>query len=155
MKKKIIILIIIIFVIFFAYIFIVKGLYSDITKRGLFGDMFGGLNALFSGLAFVGVIYAIVLQKEELGLQREELKLTREELRKSAEAQVKSEKALSKQAESLKLTAKLNGLSTIMQYKGDLINMQASSRHQFGVDQSLKQDCEDIQKEIENIIKDK
>lgn len=45
-----------------------------------FGDMFGGVNALFSGLAFVGLIWAILLQKQELQLQREELKDTRLEL---------------------------------------------------------------------------
>ena len=38
-------------------------------------------NALFSGLAFWGVIYAILLQKSELALQREELELTRGEVR--------------------------------------------------------------------------
>ncbi len=48
---------------------------------GEFGDMFGGVNALFSGLAFVGVIIAIMMQSKELELQREELKQTREELK--------------------------------------------------------------------------
>ncbi len=49
-------------------------------NRGIFGDKFGGVNALFAGLAFAGLIYAIILQKKELSLQREELKATREEL---------------------------------------------------------------------------
>lgn len=48
-------------------------------KRGQFGDVFGSVNALFSGIAFAGLIYAILLQKEELGLQREELTKTRAE----------------------------------------------------------------------------
>ena len=46
--------------------------------RGQFGDVFGALNAFFSGLAFAGVIYAIMLQREELALQREEMRLSRE-----------------------------------------------------------------------------
>ncbi|SKC53570.1 putative phage abortive infection protein [Ohtaekwangia koreensis] len=50
------------------------------TERGQFGDMFGAVNALFSGLAFAGIIYTILLQREELKAQREELKLNREEL---------------------------------------------------------------------------
>lgn len=41
--------------------------------------MFGSINALFSGLAFSGVIIAIFLQSQELELQREELKATRHE----------------------------------------------------------------------------
>jgi len=49
--------------------------------RGQFGDMFGSINALFSGLAFVGVIVAILLQKEELEEQRNELRETRKEFK--------------------------------------------------------------------------
>jgi hypothetical protein len=52
----------------------------DWVTRGQFGDMFGAVNTLFSGLAFAGLIYAIFLQRKELELQRDELKLTRTEL---------------------------------------------------------------------------
>ncbi len=47
---------------------------------GLFGDSFGAPNALFSGLAFVILIGALLMQKKELELQREELEATRAEL---------------------------------------------------------------------------
>lgn len=50
-------------------------------ERGTFGDMFGAVNALFSGLAFAGLIITLFYQKEELKLQREELAQTREELK--------------------------------------------------------------------------
>lgn len=50
------------------------------TERGTFGDMFGAVNALFSGLAFAGLIVTLIYQKEELKLQREELRETRNEL---------------------------------------------------------------------------
>ena len=36
--------------------------------------MFGAVNALFSGLAMMGAIYAVILQNESLRLQHEELK---------------------------------------------------------------------------------
>ena len=55
-------------------------MYPEIECRGQFGDSFGAINALFAGLAFAGVIYAIILQKKELGLQRDELGLQRREL---------------------------------------------------------------------------
>ncbi|BFG70290.1 hypothetical protein KACHI17_11710 [Sediminibacterium sp. KACHI17] len=48
-------------------------------KRGTFGDMFGSVNALFSGLALAGIILTILLQRKELKLQREELRDTRAE----------------------------------------------------------------------------
>lgn len=65
--------------------------------RGTFGDMFGGLNALFSGFAFVGVIYAIMLQSKELFLQRNELELTRNELAGQKEQLEAQNKTLKKQ----------------------------------------------------------
>lgn len=45
-----------------------------------FGDMFGVVNALFSGLAFLGVVVAILLQRLELSLQREDIRKTSDEL---------------------------------------------------------------------------
>lgn len=53
---------------------------SECDNRGTFGDKFGAVNALFSGLAFAGLIVTLLYQKEELKLQREELKETRNEL---------------------------------------------------------------------------
>lgn len=47
---------------------------------GTFGDSFGAVNALFSGLALAGLVYAILLQQQELTDTREELKGQREAL---------------------------------------------------------------------------
>ena len=49
--------------------------------KGQFGDSFGAVNALFSGLAFVGVIWAIMKQQEELELHRDDLQNTQEEMK--------------------------------------------------------------------------
>lgn len=54
--------------------------FGNVDKAGVFGDSFGVLTALFSGLAFAGIVFTILLQREELKLQRKELRLTREEL---------------------------------------------------------------------------
>lgn len=54
---------------------------NDSEERGQFGDMFGAVNALFSGLAFAGLIITLILQREELSLQRDELKQTRKEFK--------------------------------------------------------------------------
>ena len=55
--------------------------YCDLAQRGAYGDTYGPVNALFTGLAFVVLIGTIVAQMIELGLQRKELRYTREELR--------------------------------------------------------------------------
>lgn len=57
------------------------------SESGVFGDTFGAINSLFSGLAFAGLLYTILLQSRELKLQREELALTREQLTSSAASQ--------------------------------------------------------------------
>ncbi len=51
------------------------------VTRGTFGDMFGSINALFSGLALAGIILTILLQRKELKLQRQELMDTRLEFK--------------------------------------------------------------------------
>ncbi|MCE3228468.1 MAG: hypothetical protein K0S32_3019 [Bacteroidetes bacterium] len=63
------------------FIFIAKFSFKDWDNAGVFGDSFGAINALFSGLAFAGIIYTIFLQKQELELQRRELRQTRLEFK--------------------------------------------------------------------------
>lgn len=69
--------------------------------RASFGSMFGAISSLFSGLALAGVVYAILLQRQELALQREELQLTRRELQRSATAQEESAKLVESQLEAM------------------------------------------------------
>ncbi len=45
-----------------------------LTKKGQFGDSFGGINALLSGVVFIGVIIAIILQWLALKNQQQEMK---------------------------------------------------------------------------------
>jgi hypothetical protein len=89
-------------------------LVSTWSDRAAFGEMFGSINALFSGAALAGVVYALVLQRKQLHLQQLELKLTREELRRTADAQADSERHLAQQAQSLLHSARLSALSTIV-----------------------------------------
>lgn len=80
----------IVFLVWFASGFVVK-CFED---PGGIGDMFGAVNALFSGLAFAGVIYAIILQRDELGLQRRELEMTRAELKGQKEAMLQQRETM-------------------------------------------------------------
>lgn len=59
--------------------------------------MFGAVNALFSGLAFSGLIITLVLQREELELQRAELRDTREVFTMQKEESVEQNKTLKRQ----------------------------------------------------------
>ena len=46
---------------------------DDFSRSGTFGDSFGVLNTLFSGLAFAGIVMSIKMQNDEMREQRKEL----------------------------------------------------------------------------------
>lgn len=58
---------------------------SNQVARGVFGDKFGAINALFSGCAFVGIIFTLLLQRKQLIAQGQEIAKTREEMEKQNE----------------------------------------------------------------------
>ena len=60
--------------------FVVAYFVNPFDQRGIAGDLYGALNALFTGLAFAGLITTLIMQKRELALQRAELKETRKEM---------------------------------------------------------------------------
>lgn len=65
---------------------------NDWGSLGTFGDTYGALNTLFSGLAFAVLILSLFLQRKELEAQRIELEAQRQEIKESnliAEAQRK------------------------------------------------------------------
>lgn len=47
------------------------------SERGQFGDMYGALNSLFSGLTIVGLIYTIIIQHDEITELKRNSKLER------------------------------------------------------------------------------
>jgi len=89
--------------------------YGNPTNANDFGGMFGAINALFSGLALAGIIYAIIIQ-------RQELILTREELSRTAKAQIASAKALEKQLELQIDASRLTALSALVNSANEQIN---------------------------------
>jgi len=87
----------------------------DPQAANQWGESFGGLNTLFSGLAFVLLIATLLLQSEELRLQRGELKMTREQLERAADAQSASQMELARSAEA-QLAAQ-----QLMKHQADLL----------------------------------
>lgn len=56
------------------------------SQRGQFGDTFGGVNALFSGLAFAGIIYSMRLQRLAIEQQNRSLKIQIQQMAESQRA---------------------------------------------------------------------
>ncbi len=54
-----------------------------LNERGTHGDMFGAVNAIFSGLAFAGIIISLYLQRIDLKNQMEQLELNYEEVQQT------------------------------------------------------------------------
>lgn len=131
--------------------FIIYLIGKDWGERGTIGDMFGAINALFSGLAFAGVLYAIFLQSEDLKIHKTELELNRKELRASANAQNQAQKALREQVTQMQLTAKLNAMNTIINYYN--IQISNSNNPQEIIDKA-KQKRRDLIKKFDILIDD-
>ena len=90
-------------------------LFLDSTSRGTFGDMFGTVNALFSGLAFAGLIVTLIMQYEELGLQRKELAQTNEELAAQREE-------FATQTKTMKIQRFENTFFNMLSLQQDIVN---------------------------------
>jgi hypothetical protein len=91
------------------------------------GQRTNALGALFSGLAFAGLIITLIQQQHELSLQRQELHETRDELRRTAQAQEeqldvqRTESA--RQSREQYLIARLNAQAAILQAQATAIEL--------------------------------
>lgn len=140
----------------------VENMTPHVPDRGQIGDLFGGINALFSGLALAGVVTAVVLQsselqlqraamtkqteeleltrneimlqREQLALQREELRLSREEFERMASANEDAAKALAKQIKMQVLASRINGLSSQLESANTRNLARATVRHNISID---------------------
>lgn len=99
----------------------------DSADRGGWGDKFGGLNALFTGVAFGALVYSLYMQRkdlqsqrkqlklqlEELELQRKELRLTRREIKQQAEEMRGQKEQLELQAKEMAMQREQNQIQQL------------------------------------------
>lgn len=81
---------------------------GNLERMGQAGDLFGSVNALFSGLAFAGLFWTVFLQRDQLALQRNELALQRDELRLQREEMAASRSELANQVKAQLTLAKVS-----------------------------------------------
>ncbi len=143
---KLIILVVVIWGISAGLIIVFLSNWSD---RGTFGDLFGAVNALFSGLAFAILIYTIILQREEIQENRKEITLNRKELAKSAKIQQKTQHILEKQVAQTHLSAKMNAMRTLIDYYNNQISSSKSTEE---IIQKAKQKRKQIVIQIDTLI---
>lgn len=95
---------------------------SNENTRGTFGDQFGAVNALFSGLAFAGLIYTIILQRRDLELQRNDLKLQCEELALTRKEMEEQTAEFEKQNETLRIQRFENTFFNMLSQFQEVVN---------------------------------
>ena len=115
--------VIILFLLNFSMIFFVHGE----NTRGTFGDQFGAVNALFSGLAFTGLIYTIILQRSDLEIQRHDLKLQREEIALNRQEMEEQTAEFEKQNETLKIQRFENTFFNMLSQFQEVVNSLTAS----------------------------
>jgi hypothetical protein len=71
--------------------------WSDMSTRGQFGDLFGAVTAFFTGLAFGGVLYTLHLQRKELEAARDVQQEAIQALKDQVEALKESAAGLTEQ----------------------------------------------------------
>jgi len=95
---------------------------NEAITPGAFGDMFGGIDALFSGLAFAGLLVTLFFQCKDLKLQRFELKLTRKEFKRQI-------KEIREQNTTMKLQRFENTLFNLLQAQREIAKSLPTINH--------------------------
>lgn len=129
-----------------VYIIGLPELIHEYEQRGAFGDMFGGLNTLFSGLAFAFLIYTVFLQGKQLEMQREELRLQRKELEDTRAE-------LARSAKSSEFIARVNKLQAQAMANQSLIDIEIALK-QNSAPKEKEQTLRPLQKKAESLWED-
>ncbi len=120
---------------------VLQRLHGDYESAGPFGDSFGALTSLYTGLAFVGLIVTLRQQKRQIEMQREDLKLQREEMQATREELAGQKEQMELQNQSLRQQmfeqTFFNLLSIFNQYIDDLVqdNPRSGKEPKAGRDQ--------------------
>jgi hypothetical protein len=160
-KNLLILLISAVLIVWLATPFAISFLHPAMQERGQFGDIYGSVNALFSGLAFAGLFYTINLQIKQLRLQQAELKIQRKELRMQREEMAASRGELRMQVEMQRalITATIAQISVaahnaeIEALKMDSETVQPNGRFRYAINIRVKAETlERLAKQLESEI---
>ena len=94
---------------------------SGCEERGTFGDMFGAVGALFSGLAFAGVIVTMLQQSETLKLQRKDLRNQTESIELQRQEIANTNKELQEQNKTIRLQRFENTFFNMLEMQQEIL----------------------------------
>ena len=84
---------------------------GGVDATGPWGDTYGALNTLFSGLAFAAIVVTLLMQRHDLRIQQRELKLSRDMLEKQIIEARESKEHLQESARAQRMLARATALS--------------------------------------------
>lgn len=126
------------------YAYILMHSIIEWDQRGQFGDMFGALNAAFSGLAFAALAYTLHLQRKELVLQRLELAQTRAELAKQAESQAR-------QADTALRAAEISAVGALFQ---SYCQLAGNAQYHLISDGDWRKEIKNVRSKLRTLLKE-
>ena len=94
---------------------------SGCEERGTFGDMFGAVGSLFSGLAFAGVIVTMLQQSETLKLQRKDLRNQTESIELQRQEIANTNKELQEQNKTIGLQRFENTFFNMLEMQQEIL----------------------------------
>lgn len=128
------------------------------AKWGQFGDAFGIVNALFTGLGLLGAIVAILLQGEQVKQQQKELEAQRADLDESNKLQKVAAQIQKESARLLGLQVRVAALSELLRawdIKSQQLESKNPARHSnfnTGAGQAHAQAVKDLEDERNGLI---
>ena len=115
---------------------------NDWGQRGQFGDLFGVVNALFSGLAFAGLIITIRQQHLVLEYQRQEIIQTQLELQNQT-------KEFDEQKETLRVQRFENTFFKMLEVQQSIVNdLYAADSHKEKIEEDDPNNLGRLSKEV-------
>ena len=105
-----------------------------LAERGQFGDSYGAVTSLFTGLAFAGLIFTILLQQRDIKLQRQDFVAQLNEMERSRKEAERQSKLQEQQLQLQQQTFEKVQLQTIA-----LDLMRSVERLETSIDNTLKE----------------
>ena len=102
-------------VVWIVSFFFICRLFGRPDSPGGVGDLFGAVGALFSGWAFAGILWAILLQRRSLQVQHDDLKASLEEMKQARQAHEESAGTLRAQVEAMRLQTRAQILTVLVE----------------------------------------
>ena len=131
---------------------------ATLEHRGQLGDSYGSVNALFTGLAFAGLIFTILLQHREIRLQRADFAAQIEEMRQSREEIVRQVNVQTLQLQVAMVDLKMKALEAeiaAIEMESHALAPHAKSEKSGTAIRKVKEQMDELNRNLEEELRKK